>query len=192
MTWINSQLYYDLIILCYLAKFHYLVTIYFIPIVNWMYRSEFTFTASVTRLGDLLDFGQVFNCPKSPTFLGNFCKVSKCIIFRVKSFSATFVPIWQFFSGHTVHSPDFVSMWLLCVVRSRYLGSMTLYRTYLAQSRLPKWVTNKLSRLFKYCNISKWETETLTHQVLSFVLVQNMAINDENKLSTRIVVRFLL
>ena len=27
--------------------------------------------ASVTRLGDLLDFGQV---PKSPTFLSNFCK----------------------------------------------------------------------------------------------------------------------
>ena len=35
---------------------------------------------SVTRLGDLFDFGQVFkalatiNFPKSPTFLGNFCK----------------------------------------------------------------------------------------------------------------------
>ena len=35
---------------------------------------------SVTRLGDLLDFGQVLkplatiNLLKSPTFLGNFCK----------------------------------------------------------------------------------------------------------------------
>ena len=35
---------------------------------------------SVTRLGDLLHFGQPFkplatvNLPKSPTFLGNFCK----------------------------------------------------------------------------------------------------------------------
>ena len=35
---------------------------------------------SVTRLGDLLDFGQflkplaTINLPKSPTFLGNFCK----------------------------------------------------------------------------------------------------------------------
>ena len=35
---------------------------------------------SVTRLGDLLDFGQVFkdlatiNLPKPPTFLGNFYK----------------------------------------------------------------------------------------------------------------------
>ena len=34
----------------------------------------------MTRLGDLLDFGQLFkplatiNLPKSPTFLGNFCK----------------------------------------------------------------------------------------------------------------------
>ena len=37
-------------------------------------------TSSVTRLGDLLDFGQVLkplaaiNLLKSPTFLGNFCK----------------------------------------------------------------------------------------------------------------------
>ena len=32
--------------------------------------------ASVTRLGDLLDFGQhfkAFDLPKSLTFLGNFC-----------------------------------------------------------------------------------------------------------------------
>ena len=47
---------------------------------------------SVTRLGDILDFGQVLkplatiNLPKSPTFLGNFVKVSKSIIFPVKSF----------------------------------------------------------------------------------------------------------
>ena len=49
---------------------------------------------SVTRLGDLLEFGQLFkalttiNLPKSPTFLGNFCKGVKIyhfsseIIFR--------------------------------------------------------------------------------------------------------------
>ena len=34
--------------------------------------------AKVTRLGNLLDFGQLFkatiNLFKSPTFLGNFCK----------------------------------------------------------------------------------------------------------------------
>ena len=39
--------------------------------------------SSVTRLGNLLDFGQLFkafdnnNLPKSPTFLGNFCKAIK-------------------------------------------------------------------------------------------------------------------
>ena len=39
-----------------------------------------TYLNSVTRLGNLLDFGQVLkplatiNLPKSPTFLGNFCK----------------------------------------------------------------------------------------------------------------------
>ena len=43
--------------------------------------------SSVTRLGDLLDFGQPFkalatiNLPKSPTFLGNFCKGVKIIHF---------------------------------------------------------------------------------------------------------------
>ena len=37
----------------------------------------------MTRLGDLLDFGQLskalatINLPKSPTFLGNFCKGDK-------------------------------------------------------------------------------------------------------------------
>ena len=42
---------------------------------------------SVTRLGDLLDFGQVLKplgtikLPKSPTFLGNFCKGVKIFNF---------------------------------------------------------------------------------------------------------------
>ena len=43
--------------------------------------------SSVTRLGDFLQFGQLFNylatidLPKSPTFLGNFCKGDKIIHF---------------------------------------------------------------------------------------------------------------
>ena len=45
-------------------------------------RSDLSVT-SVTRLGDLLDFGQLLkplvtiNLPKSPTFLGNFVNESK-------------------------------------------------------------------------------------------------------------------
>ena len=40
----------------------------------------------MTRLADLLDFGQVkplatIDLPKSPTFLGNFCKVVKIYLF---------------------------------------------------------------------------------------------------------------
>ena len=36
----------------------------------------------VTRLGDLLDFGQLFNSlPKSPVLLGNFCKCVKIFNF---------------------------------------------------------------------------------------------------------------
>ena len=55
-------------------------------------------TASVTRLGDLLDFGQLFkafgttiNFPKSPTFLGNFFKGVKIFkFFLMKSFLGIF------------------------------------------------------------------------------------------------------
>ena len=45
----------------------------------WLIRFV-SFSTSVTRLGDLLDFGQLFiacgknKFPKSPTFLGNFRK----------------------------------------------------------------------------------------------------------------------
>ena len=44
---------------------------------------------SVTRFGNILDFGQLFkalatiNLPKSPTFLGNFCKGVK--IYHISS-----------------------------------------------------------------------------------------------------------
>ena len=43
--------------------------------------------SSVTRLGDILDFGQLLkplatiNLPQSPPFLGNFCKGVKIIQF---------------------------------------------------------------------------------------------------------------
>ena len=60
---------------------------------------------SVTRLGDLLDFGNflkplaTIKLPKSPTFLGNFCKGVK--IFKWNHIWATFIDSWKFFSGHT-------------------------------------------------------------------------------------------
>ena len=55
-----------------------------------------------TRLGDVLDFGQLLkpfatiNFPQSPTFLGNYCKGVK-----IYHFWATIIDIWRFFSGHT-------------------------------------------------------------------------------------------
>ena len=52
---------------------------------------------SVTRLGDLLDFGQQLTCPNLPHSSAIFVKVSKSIIFLVNSFWATFIDIWQFF-----------------------------------------------------------------------------------------------
>ena len=59
----------------------------------------------MARLGDLLDFGQLFkafttiNLPKSSTFLGKFCKGVK--IFHFYSEIILFLDIWQFSSGHT-------------------------------------------------------------------------------------------
>ena len=66
----------------------------------------------MTRLGDLLGFGQLFkpwatiNLPKSPTLLGNFYYGVK-IIFLVTSFWATFIDFWRFSSGHTAPGPHF-------------------------------------------------------------------------------------
>ena len=47
-------------------------------------------------LGNFLKDLATINLPKSPTFLGNFCKGVK-----IYHFYATFIDIWQFFSGHT-------------------------------------------------------------------------------------------
>ena len=60
---------------------------------------------SVTRLGDLFHLRQLFKACGNNSFahiLGNFCKSVKIFIFLVKSFWATFIDIWRFFSGHTV------------------------------------------------------------------------------------------
>ena len=57
----------------------------------------------MTRLDDLLDFGQLLKAfgeiiilPKSPTFLGNFCKGVK-----IFNFWSTFIDIWRLFIDHT-------------------------------------------------------------------------------------------
>ena len=58
----------------------------------------------VTRLGNLLHFGQLFKAcginyfEKLPTSWGNW---GKSFIFLVESFWATFVNIWQLFTGQT-------------------------------------------------------------------------------------------
>ena len=68
------------------------IKIIFVP--SWHYWTETT--ASVTRSGNLLDFGHFLKplaaiyLPKSPTFLGIFVKVSKSIIFIVKSLLGNF------------------------------------------------------------------------------------------------------
>ena len=71
---------------------------------------------SVTRLGDLLDFGQLFkafgnNCfAQMAHILGKFCKGVKIFNFFVKLFWATFIDIWQIFTGRAgwAHSSPYV------------------------------------------------------------------------------------
>ena len=61
-------------------------------------------TTSVTRLGNLLDFGHLFkqlatiDLPKS--FLGNFVMVSKSLIFVLKSFLSNFQTFGYFYWSH--------------------------------------------------------------------------------------------
>ena len=68
------------------------------------FRCPFSPGISVTRLGDLLDFGQVF-CNNYfaliSHILGQFFKVTKSIIFLVKSFLGNFYRHLAIFSGHT-------------------------------------------------------------------------------------------
>ena len=60
-------------------------------------RALFSLTSSVTRLDDLLHFGLLLKAcghnylPKLSTFLGNFYKGFKTLIFLVKSFSGNFL-----------------------------------------------------------------------------------------------------
>ena len=73
-------------------------------------------TFSVTRLGDFFcTLGNhskhlaTINLPKSPTFLGNFCKVVKIYHFSGKIIFGQLLDIWQFFSGHTDYIAPFVN-----------------------------------------------------------------------------------
>ena len=52
-------------------------------------------------LGNFLKPLATINLPKSPTFLGNFCKGVKIFHFSSEIIFANFLDIWQFFSGHT-------------------------------------------------------------------------------------------
>ena len=52
-------------------------------------------------LGNFLKHLATINLSDSPTFLGNFLKVSKTIIFPVKSFLGNFYRHLAIFSGHT-------------------------------------------------------------------------------------------
>ena len=70
---------------------------------------------SVTRLDNLLHFGQLFKACGNNYFaqiahiLGNIVKLLKNFIFLVKLFWATFIDIWRFFC-HTVRGVSLVNV----------------------------------------------------------------------------------
>ena len=86
--------------------------------VEWVTRDHcvlvHTFnTFNVTRLGDLLDFGQLFKAkislPKSLTFLGNFCKCVKIFNFSGEIIFGHFyrhlaIFYWSHWLGHTFNT----------------------------------------------------------------------------------------
>ena len=89
-------------------------------------------TNSVTRLGDLLDFGQLFkalatiNLPKSPTFLGNFCKGVKIFNFSNEIiFGQLVYTHGDFYWSHWVYK----QMWLSQVEREREIEDVKPVRT---------------------------------------------------------------
>ena len=64
--------------------------------------------ASLTILGDFLHFGQLYKSSGMNYLFQNahiYVKVSKSFIFLVKSYLATFIDIWWFFSGYTAQGP---------------------------------------------------------------------------------------
>ena len=48
---------------------------------------------------------QQLDCPYLPHSFAIFVKVSKSLIFLVKSFWATFIDLWRLFTGHIVYGP---------------------------------------------------------------------------------------
>ena len=68
-------------------------------------------------LGNFSKPKATINLPKSSTFLGDFWGL-KSLIFLVKSFWATFIDIWRFFSGHTARHHRHFSLGLLATLFS--------------------------------------------------------------------------
>ena len=81
--------------------------------INSDFLSSSCGTVSVTRLGDLLDFGYflntlaTINLPKSPTFLGNFCKGVKTFHFSSEIiFGQLLLTFGVFFWSHWAQLTD--------------------------------------------------------------------------------------
>ena len=110
-----------------MKTFH--ICLHFGPIVL------FTFVlCSVTRFGDFfctlgnfLKALATINFPNLPHFQAIFVKVSKSIIFLVKSFLGTFIDIWQFFLVTLVVTLIVRGYFLLCTKLREQTLTQTVY-----------------------------------------------------------------
>ena len=118
--------------------------------------------SSVTRLGDLLDFGPLFKafgnnliCPNLPHSQAIFVKVSKFIIFLVHSFLGNFYRLLVIFSGHTVSIRvvfsffSFQLPFIFCSVRSLFFGGKT-FPPFGFQTGWSDWATLERSWVTKF------------------------------------------
>ena len=115
---------------------------------------------SVTRLGDLFHLRQLFKACGNNSFahiLGNIWKSVKNFIFLVKSFWATFIDIWRFFSGHTDQNHvSFNSLWycgkMFCNIGPK--GSWKMAKIYFSRHILKNVDLGVLTR--RWLQPSTW------------------------------------
>ena len=120
--------------------------------------------AIYSTLGNFLKPLATINLFKSPTFLGNFVKVLKSIIFLVNSFLGNFYRHLAIFSGHTAH---LLPGWLAarCINFQRTISSHLLSSSYLSSpspilSQLAHWTGSANGE----CPMGEWHTRVVENR----------------------------
>ena len=91
----------------------------------YLYQFGSSLISSVARLGNFLKPLATINLPKSPTYLGNFCKGVKIDHFSSGSFLCNFYRHLGIFSGHAVETINKISAKKSVSIRLKWLWEMT-------------------------------------------------------------------